>query len=290
MTHDKPIKESIIEYAQGIVGGLLFSFPLLYTMEVWQMGLLVQPFHLIIIMMVTFLLLLGYNRYAGMHPGTTWKNVIIDSFEEMGLGLVLSFLILLMLNRINLTDNSVDEIMGKIIIEAMLVSIGVSIGTAQLGSSTNEEEDGQEEKKETSETEKIGLERRSSKMAMAVLALCGSIIVGGSVAPTEEVLLIAIEASPQHILSMAIASLLMSLIVCYFSNFKGTDRSDTKPTLYEIVFETSICYSVALIASAFILWYFGGFSNLSLWNIVAQCIVLGVIASLGASAGRLLIK
>ena len=289
MIHDKPIKESIVEYAQGIAGGLLFSFPLLYTMEVWYMGFLVQPFHLIIMMLVTFLLLLGYNRYAGMHPGTTWKNVIIDSFEEMGLGLVMSFFILLILNRIQLMDNSVDEIMGKIIIEAMLVSIGVSIGTAQLGSSAKEEgEDGQKE--EPSEAEKIGMERRSGKVAMAVLALCGSVIVGGSVAPTEEVLLIAVEATPLHILMMAVASLIMSLIVCYFSDFKGTDRSDTKPTLYEILFETFICYAIALIASAFVLWYFGGFSNLNLWNIVAQCIVLGVIASLGASAGRLLIK
>lgn len=291
MANDKPVKESIEEYARGIVGGLLFSFPLLYTMEVWQAAFLVQPHHLIVIMGATFLLLLGYNRYAGMHPGTSWKDVVIDSFEEMGMGLIMSFCILLMLNRIQLMENSLDEIMGKVIIEAMIVSIGVSIGTAQLGSSAKENGDQMEDQKaEPSDAEKVGKKRRSSRMAMVVLALCGSIVVGGSVAPTEEVLMIALEATPLHILIMAVVSLLMSLVVGYFSNFKGTEKSEIRPTLYEIIFDTCLSYCTALIASVFVLWYFGGFSNLSLWNIVAQCIVLGVIASLGASAGRLLIK
>jgi len=241
-----------------------------------------------VMMLATFLLLLGYNRFAGMHPGTSWKNVVIDSFEEMGIGLVMSFCILLMLNRIQLGENSLDEIMGKVITEAMFVSIGVSIGTAQLGNSAKEEQE--EEDREPSEAEKAGIDRRSGKVALVVLALCGSIIVGGSVAPTEEVLLIAVEAKPYHILMIALASILLSLIVCYFSDFKGIDRPDDQPTLYEIVFETCLTYCTALIASAFVIWYFFGFSDTGFWNILAQCIVLGLIASLGASAGRLLIK
>ena len=286
--HNKPLKESLAEYAQGAIGGLLFSFPLLYTMEIWYAGFLAQPYQLIVMMLATFLLLLGYNRFAGMHPGTTWKNVIIDSFEEMGIGLVMSFCILLMLNIIQLGENSANEIMGKVITEAMFVSIGVSIGTAQLGNSAKEENG--EEDKEPSEAEEKGKERRSSRVALVVLALCGSIIVGGSVAPTEEVLLIAIEAKPYHILVIAIASILLSLIVCYFSDFKGIDRPDDQPTFYDIVFETCLTYCTALIASAFVIWYFFGFGDTAFWNILAQCVVLGLIASLGASAGRLLIK
>ena len=286
--HNKPIRESLAEYAQGVIGGLLFSFPLLYTMEIWYAGFLAQPYQLIVMMMATFLLLLGYNRFAGMHPGTSWKNVVIDSFEEIGIGLVMSFCILLMLNRIQLAENSLDEIMGKVITEAMFVSIGVSIGTAQLGSSAKEENEGEDS--EPSEAEKAGTERRSGKVALVVLALCGSIIVGGSVAPTEEVLLIAVEAKPYHILVICIASILLSLVVCYFSDFKGVDRPDDQPTLYEIVFETCLTYCTALIASAFVIWYFFGFSDTGFWNILAQWIVLGLIASLGASAGRLLIK
>ena len=284
MADNKPIKESIIEYTQGIVGGLLFSFPLLYTMEVWQAAFIVQPFSLIVMVLATFGLLLGYNRYAGMHPSTSWKNVVIDSFEEMGIGLVLSFSLLLMLSRIHLGENSLDEIAGKTIMEAMFVSVGVSIGTAQLGSSAKENGD------KPGENQKIEKKRRSGKVAMAVLALCGSILVGGSVAPTEEVLLIAQESSPLHILVMAIISLSLCTVVCYFSDFKGTTKSEKPPTAYDIVFDTCLSYCIALIAAAFVIWFFWDLTSTGFSLFVSQCIVLGVIASLGASAGRLLIK
>lgn len=38
-----PISKSLQEYDRGIAGGLIFSLPLLYTMEVWQAGSAMQP-------------------------------------------------------------------------------------------------------------------------------------------------------------------------------------------------------------------------------------------------------
>lgn len=283
--NNKPLKESLQEYARGIAGGLLFSFPLLYTMEVWWAGYMAQPFHLIAIMLVTFLLLLGYNRYAGMRAGTSWRDIIIDSVEEIGIGLTISFAALLMLNRIQLSM-SLTEIMGKVVIEAMAVSIGVSIGTAQLGA-------GEEEKEESHENARGAQGEKASsedKMALIVLSLCGSILIGGNIAPTEEVTMLAVEAKPGNILVMALVSLLLCVLVVYFSNFKGASRHKSGKMLYELTFDVCTSYLMALVASAFTLWYFGSFSNLSFWNIMAQIVVLGVVASLGASAGRLLIK
>jgi len=59
-------------------------------------------------------------------------EVAIDSVEEMGLGLLIAAFVLWLLGQITF-DMTVNEILGKIIIEAMTVAIGVSIGTAQLG-------------------------------------------------------------------------------------------------------------------------------------------------------------
>lgn len=288
-TNAKPIKESLQEYARGIAGGLLFSFPLLYTMEVWWAGYMAQPYHLIVIMVATFLLLLGYNRYAGMRPGTSWRDIVIDSVEEMGIGLTLSLAALMMLNRIQLFEMSVTEIMGKVVIEAMAVSIGVSIGTAQLGTEKedNDEKGSTQKKSKGAQGEIVSSD---NKKALAVLALCGSILIGGNIAPTEEVMMLAVEAKPIHILMMSLVSLFLCVLVVYFSNFRGTQRHRSGSILYEITFDTCVSYLMALTASAFTIWYFGGFRNLSFWNIIAQCVVLGVVASLGASAGRLLIK
>lgn len=288
-SNSKPIRESLQEYARGIAGGLLFSFPILYTMEVWWAGFIATPFSLLVISVLTFLLLLGYNRYAGMRPDAGWAEVVIDSIEEMGLGMLLSFVVLLTLNRIQPGAMSIDEIMGKIIVEAMFVSIGVSIGTAQLGEGNGGGKGEEKEDRETDQDEEKASYRKS-KTAIAVLALCGSIIVGGNVAPTEEVLMIAVEARPMHVLLMAFLSVLLSVIITSFIDFRGTVREKPENFVYHITFDTCVSYVVALAASAFVLWFFGRFANTSFWNCFSQTIVLGVLSSIGASAGRLLIK
>ncbi|MBJ6116608.1 TIGR02587 family membrane protein [Pontibacter sp. BT310] len=280
MIGNRPVSKSLKEYARGITGGLLFSFPLLYTMEVWWAGFSATPIQLLTLVIATYLLLLGYNRYAGMRPGVTWRSVMIDSVEEMGIGLVLSFCVLLVLNRIQLTDMGMSsEMMGKVIIEAMAVSIGVSIGTAQLGADIEEEDN-----------EKLEEEKSPGRLGMIVLAFCGALLIGGNVAPTEEVVMLAVEAEPVHILLMALASLLLSVVVVYFSDFKGTAAKVSEDLLFWLTFDTCVSYLVALLASAFTLWFFGRFDNVSFWTAFSQTIVLGVLSSLGASAGRLLIK
>jgi uncharacterized membrane protein len=82
----RTINESLREYARGGVGGLLFSLPLLYTMEVWDAGVIFDAPRLIIYSGVTFVLLLGYNRYAGLRHDASYTEVAIDSVEEIGLG------------------------------------------------------------------------------------------------------------------------------------------------------------------------------------------------------------
>lgn len=284
----RAVQQSLKEYARGIVGGLLFSFPLLYTMEVWWAGFSATPLQLILLLAVTYLLLLGYNRFAGMRADATWRSVAIDSVEELGIGFLISFAVLLMLNRIELGTMGIDEIVGKVVIEAMAVSIGVSIGTAQLGTNEDDQgESGDEEEKGVENTSKVS---RQSLVGTLVLAFCGSIIVGGNVAPTEEVLMLAVESEPVHILFMAIVSLLLSIVAVYFSNFKGSARDRPKDLAFNITLDTCLSYIVALSASAFALWFFGRFDNVSFEVALAQCIVLGVLSSLGASAGRLLIR
>lgn len=278
-SNSRPLRQSLKEYARGITGGLLFSFPLLYTMEVWWAGFIASPFRLLILVLVTYLLLLGYNRYAGMHPSVSWRSVMVDSIEEMGIGLVLSFCVLFVLNRIQLHEMALAEIMGKVIVEAMAVSIGVSIGTAQLGAQEDEEEE-----------DELEHEKEPLRFGMLVLATCGAIVIGGNVAPTEEVLMLAVEAQPYHVLLMAVLSLLLSVVVVYFSDFKGTSGRHTGNLIFELTLDTCITYLIALAVSAAALWFFGRFSGVSFWVAFSQVIVLGVLSSLGASAGRLLIK
>src|SRR5690606_41762233 len=62
------------------------------------------------------------------------------SIEELGIGLLVSLGALLVIGQIKL-GMSAEEVVGKIIVEAMFVSIGVSIGTAQLGEDSKRSEE-----------------------------------------------------------------------------------------------------------------------------------------------------
>src|SRR5690606_22989279 len=139
-------------------------------------------------------------------------------------------------------------------------------------------EETQEEELEKQETP------RSGKLSMAALALCGSVVIAGNVAPTDEVEVIALAAKPYQLLIMVIISLLFSVLVTYFSEFKGDGARERQDWLYHMIYDLCLCYLVGLAASAIMLASFYRCVNISFLNTVAECIVLGIVASLGAPA------
>ncbi len=284
--HIRPIERSLREYARGIAGGLLFSLPLLYTMEMWWAGFIANPERLMGYIAVTFLLLLGYNRFAGMRSDAGWAEVVIDSIEEMGIGLIVSLAVLWAIGRFNL-DMGLAEVMGKVIVEGMTVAIGVSVGTAQLGSNGDEDDD-----------DDVGMDARQGKVqpmgfkAQLVIAFCGAVLFAMNIAPTEEVMLVAVEITHWQMGVLALFSIALGVSILYYIDFTGSrqivlgGRDGSLVVLRGAV----IMYAVALGASALMLWFYGHFDGVALITKVSLVIVLGVVSTLGASAGRLLLQ
>jgi putative integral membrane protein (TIGR02587 family) len=237
-------------------------------------------------MLATFLLLLAYNRYGGLRRDATMTEVAIDSVEEMGIGIVLSAVALFLLGRITLSM-PIDEMAGQVVIEAMTVAIGVSVGTAQLGASNDDE--GFEGKSGGKSGGRAG-QKDIQLGGQIVLAFCGATLFAANVAPTEEIVMIAIEISWVRLVGLALASLLLCALILHFSEFTGAREFVRTDGFAAVVLATFITYAVALVASALILWYFGRFDGVTLYTALAQTVVLGVAASLGASAGRLLLQ
>ncbi len=272
--------ESLQEYARGIAGGLLFSLPLLYTMEVWWAGFTAHPWTLAAYVVGTLLLLLGYNRYAGIREDASFAEMALDSVEEMGIGLVLSFLLLWLLGRVTL-DMPLSEALGKVVIEGMTVAIGVSIGTAQLGGSSDGDQGVRGGGVGTNTADFTG---------QLVLALCGAVLLAANVAPTEEVVLLAAEMSPWRLLSLAAVSIALGAAILFGIGFRGADRHVLAESRRDVVGGAVITYAIALAASAVGLTFFGRFDGQTVSACVAQIVVLGLPATLGASAGRLLLQ
>ncbi|MUL38599.1 TIGR02587 family membrane protein [Gloeocapsopsis dulcis] len=285
-------KRSLQEYLRGIVGGLLFSLPLLYTMEVWWAGFITHPLRLLIYVLATFSLLLGYNRYGGLRRSASPLEVAIDSVEEMGLGLVIAAVFLWLLGRIT-ADMTPDEIAGKIIIEAMTVAIGVSVGTAQLGGGEGEQQTDSGMKSDSSadpEATPFLTENNGDFSGQLTIALCGAVLFAANVAPTEEIIQIATESNSWRLVGFALVSMILGAMILFYSHFTGTQQFSKKRGILNVIYGTVVTYAIALVASAAILWFFGRFDGMAPITCLAQTVVLGLAATLGASAGRLLLQ
>jgi putative integral membrane protein (TIGR02587 family) len=258
-----------------VAGGLLFSLPLLYTGEVWWAGFTMEAPRQIAYVVATFFLLLGYNRYAGLHPDTSWTEVVIDSIEELGLGLLLSAFILYILARIG-PPQHVDEIVGCIVVQAMTVAIGVSVGTAQLGVAESEQG--------------MAGDDKVTFGGQLVLGSCGAVLFAANVAPTEEVVVLGAGMSPFRLIVISLISFSLGAVILHYSDFRGAERWVRADTLGAVLRGTVVTYAVALMVSAAILWVFGQMDGVGLTAILGQTVVLGLPAALGASAGRLLLQ
>jgi putative integral membrane protein (TIGR02587 family) len=272
----RPYGESLREYGRGIGGGLIFSLPLFLTEEVWNTALRISPERLLLGVCGAFLLLLGYNRYAGLRPDHSVLELLIDSVEELGLGLLLGALLMVLLGRIT-PDMPADLVLRMIVLTGLLAAIGVSVGTAQLGNSDEGEEADDEQ-------------QRNGLLSNMALGACGAVLIGGNVAPTKEVELLAATISPLQSLGMVAFSLIISAIIGYYSDFTGTAPVHERPSFPRIAAEVSLTYATTLVVAGALLWFFGRFDGAALSQIVREIVVLSVVGSLGASAGKLLLK
>jgi putative integral membrane protein (TIGR02587 family) len=217
-------------------------------------------------------------------------EVLIDSIEELGIGLVLATTILWLLGRIRL-DMPASEIAGKIIVESLVVAIGVSIGTAQLGGSDTDDDTGMDSTPRTGgRASREQDTTQASFLGQLVLAFCGAILIAANVAPTEEIIVLAVEIESWRLLGLALFSILLSTLIVYYSDFRSTQRLVRNRGFFTVFSGAIITYAVALVTSAVLLWFFGSFEGFAPVTCLAETVVLGVAAVLGASAGRLLLQ
>ncbi|CAM4125243.1 TIGR02587 family membrane protein [Corallococcus sp. ZKHCc1 1396] len=276
----RPVRDSLREYGRGIAGGLLFSLPLLYTMEVWWAGFISHPLSVLGYLVGTYVLLLGYNRFGGFRRDVDWFGVFTDSLEELGLGLVVSTGVLVLIGRIT-EGTSLQEAVGMVVVEAGTVAIGVSVGSAQFGGQ-HREEDPEEDKRRLESAEHVP--------AQLVIAFCGATLFAANVAPTEEIVMIALETPPGRLLGLALLSMLLGGLILFQSDFTKAHRFTRRRMRRDVLAGTVVTYALALVCSALVLWFFGRFAGNGLGVCVAQVVVLGLASTLGASAGRLLIQ
>jgi putative integral membrane protein (TIGR02587 family) len=279
-THGDPRSTPERDYAAGLArafgGALIFSVPLLMTMEMWFLGFYMDRMRLLLFITVNFAVLVGLSYFAGFEKTFNWKEDVMDALAALGVGIVTSAAILVLFAVVTL-DMTWSEVVGKIALQSVPGSIGAMLGRKQLGA---------EQDTEAEEVRK----REAGYLGELFLMLVGALFLAFNVAPTEEMILIAFQMTPWHALCLGAVSIALLHVMVYAVGFSGQESHPEGGTFLMTFFHFTLAgYGIALLVSLYVLWTFGRVENVALAEILQMVLVLGFPAALGAATARLVV-
>lgn len=279
-------RSELADVVRGLAGGFLFGIPLIYTMEVWWIGSYADAGGLLGVLASTYVIVFLLNRTDGFrqqYPDQI-RQALTDSVEALAIGIVCVTWVLILLQEIT-WDTSVNEAVGKIVFESVPFAIGVGLARSILqgnrGGNDEENDSGQPPRSQGS----------NSTLTDIGATLIGSIFIGFSIAPTDEVPMLAAAISPPWLLVVIGMSLLVSYCIVFAAGFTTQKRRLQEGGLFQRPFtETIVSYLLSLSTAAIMLYFFHRLDFSDPWNSwLEQTLLLGLPATIGGAAGRIAI-
>lgn len=266
-------RQYAISVARACGGALLFSLPILMTMETWQLGLHMDRLRLALLLLMNMPVLIGLAYYLGFEDSTDLLDATVDAFVALVVAAVLATAILYLLGVLR-TDTSANEWFGMVTLQTVTGSIGALLAQSQLGRTSDENKS----------------RREGGSVAEYFFMAAGALFLSANIAPTEEIILIAHMMTPWHTIALLIASLVVMHAFVYTLEFKGQhDYTAGAAPLGEFASFTVVGYLIALAISAYMCWSFGRFDGMSFAAALQMSFVLAFPAAVGAAAARLVL-
>ena len=277
----------------AVAGGAIVGMPLLYTMEMWWHGMTLSPGHLLVLIVVILVMNFVFSVVSGFRRESTPVEAAMESVTSVGIGIVFSALVLWVIGELK-SAMSPPEVIGKVLLEAAAVSIGVSFANAQVrdksrtGDDDDDDDDGRRGDGGARRPEDPERAQLRADLRDASAALAGATLFALNIAPTEEVMLIASRLAPWQLLVLLGLSVALCHVILFASGFE--EHVVHVRSLFQHAYaETILTCAIALLVATGLLWLLGepgAFSNPS--NAVAAVVTLGLPATVGAAAGRLI--
>jgi putative integral membrane protein (TIGR02587 family) len=285
-TQPGPWEKEFDDIARALSGAFLFGTPLLFTMEMWWIGTYSEMWRLLIFLGLALAVNVMLAFLAGFKEGDGWGQAFHQAIEAVAVGAVASTIMLIVLGRISLGD-PLDSILGKIVLQTIPLSIGASAANALLnrGGSQGNGGEGKEEGNGKEEESVLATTLRDLGATVA-----GAIFIGFSIAPTEEVPMLAVEMQIWNELALIVFTLGITYLIVFESGF-SPQSGDHQGPFQRPFTETTMSYVVALAISFLALYLFGQLElgREPFEDIVSKVLVLGTPAAIGGAAGRALI-
>ena len=267
-------------YARGLArafaGAIIFAFPLLMTMEMWWLGFYIDRIRLTLFMVLTLILLVPLSRRIGFERTQSWRDDVFDALIAYGVAIVASASLLWVFAIIT-PDMPPSEIAGKIAIQSAPASIGAIVARGQFthGIGGTDEKDGK---------------RGHSYWSELLLMTVGALFLAFNVAPTEEMIVLALKMTPWHALALITLSIVLLHAFVYALDFRGQEEMPEHLEGWSGVVAYSVAgFGIALFVSLYVLWTFGRTEGASISQVAMMVSVLGFPAALGAGSARLIV-
>ncbi|MCV0397234.1 MAG: TIGR02587 family membrane protein [Rhizobiaceae bacterium] len=258
-------------------GALVFSLPMLMTMELWWLGFYLDRLRLLALVITALPLLVVLSRYVGFEQTRHWLDDVVDALIALGVSGVVCVVALVLFGTITF-DTPRDEVFGKVIIQMVPASIGALLAKSQFGAGSSES--GEDDPADQHET------YGGELFLMAV----GALFLAFNVAPTEEMMLISYQMTEWHALCLvALSVALMHGFVFALGFAGGSDVSPREPWWSPVLRLTLPGYVIAASVSLYLLWVFARLDGLHIDSIVMATAVLAFPAAIGAAAARLIL-
>lgn len=275
------LKKEFHDLAKGIAGALIFGIPLLYTMEVWFDGKSFGPrFHLsFLLIMIGANMLMTYLAGFHSHIGKGLYNLFFESVSSCGVGIVLSGIVLWIIGSI---DSIREHDVGIILLEGLIMSIGISFANFKfqgIHGDRNIIRSGFSILK--------SLRAENSLLQEITSSVFGALVFSLNIAPTEEVTLIASRISSGRLFIL----IALEFLVAYLILSVVTRRRNKPWDLFQHPLIHSLhVVAVSLIISGILILTLGyGAPDMGWTLFLHSTIVLALPATVGASAGRLIL-
>ncbi len=270
-------------------GGLLFGVPMLYTMEVWWVGSTAGPLRLYAVLALSFIPIFFLNRTSGFRStkDVGFFDAVMDTVDAVAISLVCVTVILVVLREITATT-PLGQMLGKVLYEGIPFSVGVGLASHFL---TDQEDDS--DPATATERNNLKIEATQQDISASVsdsgATLVGALVVAFSIAPTDEVPLLASAINARWLIVLVAVSLIVSYGIVFEAGFTSQKERHEHQGLFQApVAETVVSYLLSLLAAYTMLWFFDRISPEEKWfTTLTHVIVLGFPAAVGGAAGRL---
>jgi putative integral membrane protein (TIGR02587 family) len=117
----------------------------------------------------------------------------------------------------------------------------------------------------------------------------GAIFVSFSIAPTDEIPMLAAASSPAWLLALIFASVAISYGIVFEAGFVNQQRRLKQQGIFQKpMTETVVAYLISLAVAAGMLWFFDRLGPGDAWSVwLSDVLLLGLPAAIGGAAGRL---